>query len=157
MASNASKATSQTMGNPATVRALQGSAPSSFHCITQLEIQLAKAENTINLLRNNTNKPSTCFATTPTNPLLHHNTQPSNSRFTTCKWSYRNALRVVRAASDASEGGKTFVHAEANVYTAVSVVMLKSVLLRRKVQPCEQRPGGFELCSLAATMEKQKF
>ena len=55
VASNASNSAQQTMGTPAAVQAAaQGADPASSHRITQLEVQLAKAQHTIRHLQTNT-------------------------------------------------------------------------------------------------------
>ena len=55
VASNASNSAQQTMGTPAAVQAAaQGAEPASSRRVTQLEVQLAKAQHTIRRLQTNT-------------------------------------------------------------------------------------------------------
>ena len=55
VANNASNSAQQTMGTPAAVQAAaQGANPASSHRITQLEVQLAKAQHTIRRTQANT-------------------------------------------------------------------------------------------------------
>ena len=54
VAGNASNSAQQTMGTPAAVQAAaQGADPASSHRITQLEVQLAKPQHTIQRLQTN--------------------------------------------------------------------------------------------------------
>ena len=74
VANNASNSAQQTMGTPAAVQAAaQGANPASSHRITQLEVQLAKAQHTIRRMQANT--PGQASAAT-----AHHAAEPAEAR-----------------------------------------------------------------------------
>ena len=74
VANNASNSAQQTMGTPAAVQAAaQGANPASSHRITQLEVQLAKAQHTIQ--RTQANMPGQASAAT-----THHAAEQAAAR-----------------------------------------------------------------------------
>ena len=77
VANNASNSAQQTMGTPAAVQAAaQGANPASSHRITQLEVQLAKAQHTIQRMQ--ANMPGQASAAT-----THHAAEQAEARGST--------------------------------------------------------------------------